>query len=122
MAKGVPGLPVAIIAVGGILTWSGIYNQSLTNTLGSLIQGKPPTAGAQNVTSVVAPVTPGTGEANPNALGQAVISGSGGTPAANKALGLLMAAAYGWTGTEWEYLESGWQEESGWHHLAAIEP
>jgi hypothetical protein len=26
-----------------------------------------------------------------------------------------MAATYGWTGTQWAYLESGWQEESGWN-------
>jgi hypothetical protein len=33
-----------------------------------------------------------------------------------------MAAAYGWTGVEWQYLESGWQEESGWNQLAANVP
>jgi hypothetical protein len=118
--KGVPGLPVAIIAAGGILAWSGIYNQSLTSALGSILKGKAPTPGAQVVTSVT-PVTPGTGEANPNAFGDAVISG-GGSEAANKALGEAMAAAYGWTGVEWEYLESGWEEESGWSTTAANVP
>jgi len=45
-----------------------------------------------------------------------------GTPAANKALGLLMASAYGWGGSgEWPYLESGWNEESGWNQYAAYD-
>lgn len=43
-----------------------------------------------------------------------------GTPGSNKALGLLMAGAYGWAGPgEWPYLESGWEEESGWNQFAA---
>ena len=33
-----------------------------------------------------------------------------GTPTANKALGQLMAGAYGWTGNNWLCLESGWQD------------
>jgi SLT domain-containing protein len=39
VAKGIPGLPVAIIAGGGILVWSGIYNQTLGNALGSTAYG-----------------------------------------------------------------------------------
>lgn len=45
--KGVPGLPVAVIAAGGILVWSGLFNQSLTSALGSLLTGKAPTKGSQ---------------------------------------------------------------------------
>jgi hypothetical protein len=47
MAKGVPGLAVGIIAAGGILVWSGVYNQSLANTLGSLLKGSKPSSGPQ---------------------------------------------------------------------------
>ncbi len=43
----VPGLPVAFIAAGGLLVWSGIYNQTLTASLGSILKGNAPTAGPQ---------------------------------------------------------------------------
>jgi len=56
----VPGIPVAIIAAGGILAWSGIYNQTLTSSLGSILTGKAPTAGPQTVTPVSASAAPGT--------------------------------------------------------------
>lgn len=52
MAKGIPGLPVAIIAAGGILAWSGLFNQSITNTLGSILKGKQPQQGPQASTAV----------------------------------------------------------------------
>jgi hypothetical protein len=33
----------------------------------------------------------------------------------------MMAAAYGWGGGDnWAYLESGWEEESGWSTTAAF--
>src|SRR5437773_644145 len=51
MAKGVPGLAVGIIAAGGILAWSGVYNQSLTDTLSSLLKGSKPTPGPQAATN-----------------------------------------------------------------------
>ena len=44
----------------------------------------------------------------------------GGTPTANKALGLFLATSYGWGGSgEWPYLLTGWEEESGWNQYAA---
>jgi hypothetical protein len=56
-------------------------------------------------------VTPGTGQANPNALGQAVASGAAG----NQNIGKMLAASYGWsTGAEWDALVQLWDRESGW--------
>ena len=49
---------MAIIAAGGILVWSGIYNQSLSSALGSILRGQKPSQGPQVATSV--PGAPGT--------------------------------------------------------------
>lgn len=40
------------------------------------------------------------------------------SPGSNRALGQSMAAARGWTGSQWSCLDSLWQRESGWNHLA----
>lgn len=48
----IPGIPVAVIVSGGILVWSGVYNQSLTNTLGSILTGQKPSPGPQVVNQV----------------------------------------------------------------------
>ena len=48
----IPGLPVAFIAGGALLAWSGIYNQTLTSALGSLLKGNAPTPGPQVQISV----------------------------------------------------------------------
>lgn len=69
MNKGVPGLPVAVVAVGGLLVWSGIYNQSLTNALGAILKGQKPAPGPQvstqvNVSSSGAPGTTSSAVAN----------------------------------------------------------
>lgn len=37
----------------------------------------------------------------------------------NREIGQSLAAARGWTGSEWSCLDSLWQKESGWNHLAA---
>ncbi|MDX5318838.1 MAG: G5 domain-containing protein [Actinomycetes bacterium] len=40
------------------------------------------------------------------------------SPGSNRALGQSMAAARGWTGSQWSCLDALWQRESGWNHLA----
>ena len=42
MAATIPGLPVAFIAVGGVLVWSGIENEPVTAIFRSLASGKAP--------------------------------------------------------------------------------
>ena len=44
--------------------------------------------------------------------------GGGGSNSANQALGQRMAAALGWTGTQWSALQALWQRESGWSTTA----
>lgn len=49
------------------------------------------------------------------AVGTAGIS----TPiGSNREIGASLAAARGWTGAQWTCLDSLWQRESGWNHLA----
>ncbi len=39
-------------------------------------------------------------------------------PSSNVALGQQMAAAYGWTGSQWDCLDWLWTRESGWSNIA----
>lgn len=50
-------------------------------------------------------------------LGKLFGSGGGGNTA-NEALGKRMAAALGWTGSQWTALQALWQRESGWSTTA----
>ena len=43
------------------------------------------------------------------------ILGGGGTGGMMRELGRKMAAAYGWTGAEWDALNALWNQESGWN-------
>lgn len=45
-------------------------------------------------------------------------TGGGGGNAANQALGKAMAAAAGWTGSQWTALQALWTRESGWNTYA----
>jgi len=120
---GVSTPAVAAAGAGALVLWASLKGVSVTGALRSLLQGKQPS------TATAKPIT-GTSQAQALLNAGTSIPGvtpgipagvaKGGTPAANKALGLLMAGAYGWAGPgEWPYLESGWQEESGWNQYAA---
>jgi hypothetical protein len=111
---GLSALALAEMAGGAILAWSGIANASLTATLRSLIEGKAPAGGTGNE-PIVSDVTASPAGSEPGVVNADTGSGSA---AANKVLGQFMAAGYGWTGQNWAYLESGWQEESGWSATA----
>jgi hypothetical protein len=113
------GVALAAGAVGVGLLWSALNNKSLLGTARDVVSGTKPV-----------PTPPSNTQVNTNVNASAGIPGvtggipvgvaAKGTPASNKALGLMMAAAYGWAGPgEWPYLESGWQEESGWNQFAA---
>lgn len=57
---------------------------------------------------------------SPNYVGSNLSGVSGGrmTSNSNTALGQRMAAAYGWTGSQWEALNKLWTNESGWNNTA----
>lgn len=124
----VSGIALAGLAFGGLFLYSGIKGKSITQAAQYIIQGKNPGTApqAQPISGAAVEGLLASGQAVPGltqGIPAGVASGKGGTPAANKALGRLMAAGYGWAGPgEWPYLESGWEEESGWSQFAANVP
>lgn len=124
-----PVIPLALIGIGMYLAWFGVHYwrsdvKYPTGPVKAVLQGKGLPAATQTQTAdeqaVISAakqlageqgVTPGTGEANPNALGQAVASGA----APNQQIGKMLAASYGWSiGAEWDALVQLWDRESGW--------
>jgi hypothetical protein len=134
-----PVVPVILLGTGMYLAWFGVHYWRSdmrwpTDPVKAVLQGKglptpqqTPTAAQASLAAqlqlatAAGGVTPSTGQAQPNALGQAVASGTG-APSSNENLGKMLAAAYGWTGNEWDCLRAGWQEESGWRTDAANVP
>ena len=109
------GAAIVAGAIGAGLLWSALNNKALLGTVQKVIKGQNPGSGPSSGTSSVTAFAPSSELPGGTA--------GGGTPEANKALGLLMAAAYGWSGPgEWPYLKSGWEEESGWNQFAANNP
>lgn len=136
-----PVIPVAVLGLGAYLAWFGIHywrsdTKWPTDPVKSVLQGKgvpkatvtrtaeeqAVVASAQAQITASGGVTPGTGQSNPNALGQAVASGAApvsSTAAANQQIGKMLAASYGWSaGTEWDDLVRLWDQESGWSNTA----
>lgn len=116
---GLSALALAEMAGGVVLAWSGIENASIAATLTSLLKGQKPAA--QTGTEQVVPDVTGAAADVAEPAGGTAGEAPGGslTAAQNKILGRTMAAAYGWaTGNNWAYLESGWEEESGWSDTA----
>lgn len=120
---GISGIGIAAIFAGGVLLWSGIKGYSASGVFRDLISGKQP-SNLQQVTPVTAGGLFGdiASAFSPAKLLSAVPPGSvtpsGGqvaqSNAANKALGQKMAAAAGWTGSEWIALNNLIMGESGW--------
>lgn len=130
----VNGIALAGLAAGGLFLYSGLKGKKVTKTVQSVIQGQNPgnvpvdnpiigQIGGSGATAGNTASAGGGAAAAASAASSAPAGDKTGSPAANKALGRLMAAAYGWAGPgEWPYLESGWQEESGWSQYAANVP
>jgi hypothetical protein len=119
---GVDKMPVKggyLIAAGagGILLWSGVKGQMWSQSLRSIISGQPmdkkPTL---PITTSPAAWTSGDQQAAQSQFLPDL--GKGGTVAKNKAIGMTLAAAYGWTGSEWTALDTLWTGESGWDNRA----
>ena len=126
-----PVIPLGLIMIGAWLAFFGVHYWRSdiaypTTPIKDVLQGKglpaatqTPTADEQAVVAAAQQlagsqgVTPGTGESNPNAVGQAVASGS----APNQNIGKMLAASYGWsTGSQWDALVQLWDRESGWNN------
>lgn len=130
---GVNGAAVASIGAGSVFLYAGVKGFSVLTAFQNVVKGAKPSAG-QKASAITGPGSGGgsgsgggTSSADASAAAGLVtgalapITGSGGSPAANQALGRLMAAAYGWgSGTEWQALNYGWGTlESGWRTNAA---
>jgi hypothetical protein len=124
----VNGFSLAYTALGGVVLWSGIKGTTISSTFRGLLAGTPPTADQEQITAPAAASAAAadldSGTSIPGVtVGVPTGVAAGGTPSANKALGLLLAGSYGWAGSsQWPYLESGWEEESGWSQVAANDP
>ena len=124
-----PVLAVAIIFTGFYLMWFGVhyFRSSVkwpSDPLKALLQGQPPPkvdtpppASAQIAVAAAsegATISPGM--SNPAYISFAATWHAKGldTPSNNQALGQQMAAGAGWTGAEWQALQSLWSKVSGW--------
>ena len=129
-----PVIPLFLIGTGMYLTWFGVHywhsdTKWPTDPIKAVLQGKGLPGATKTPTEDEAAVlkaaqaqlagnqgvTPGTGQANPNVVGQAVAAGA----APNQGTGKLLAASFGWnTGTQWDDLVKLWDQESGWNNTA----
>lgn len=118
--KGVRPGTLALAGGGSLLLWSGLTGKKWTVVLRDVIAGKnPSTAGTNSIagTQLPASTVAGITTTNPFTGNTGIVSGSA---AANKAMGMLMAAPYGWsTGAEWTALNNLVMSESGWNASAA---
>jgi resuscitation-promoting factor RpfB len=100
---------IAALGAGVVLTWSGIENQKITTTLQDIVSGKKPQPGPDTAFGNSGSGGGGSGGSAPESPAQL---------SANAALGKTMAAAYGWTGSQWDALYALWERESGWDNDA----
>lgn len=124
MAGRINGFSLAYTVTGAVVMWSGIKGETISDTFKGLLSGQAPGSNEEpisNGTALQSDVNTGTSIPGITVGIPAGVASSG-SPAANKAAGELMAASYGWTGDNWSYLESGWEEESGWSQYAANVP
>ena len=116
------GFSLAYTAVGGVVLWSGIKGEHDLGDVPGVAVGPGPVVGHGEIATAADTSSSSSGSSGSSSSGDAAaaaaVSGQGGTPAANKALGQLMAGPYGWTGDEWLCLDPAWQEESGWNQFA----
>ena len=112
-------MPLALVAVGGVLVWSGVENEPVTAIFRSLSAGKAPAKGPVDLPDFYV-TTAGTSSLTDNeALTGNLPTGATGSAAANQAIARMEAAPYGWaTGQEWADLVSLWNRESGWSNTA----
>lgn len=92
----ISGLALGYISVGSILVWSGVENQTIQNTLTSILQGKTPTAGSQtdNLDPLLNQVGGATEASDPS--GTAALQAAGGSGLVGDALqGVGHAYSYG---------------------------
>jgi resuscitation-promoting factor RpfB len=110
--KGISGVAVGLTAAGGVLIYSGIYNRSVGDILGSIARGQRPTAGPPETFEA-------SGSSGGGTAGAPVPPAPSASAAANQAIARLLAAPHGWSaGPQWDALVDTWNRESGWSNTA----
>lgn len=118
MAGGISGGGLAMTAAGIILTWSGVTGRSVTTVVKDVLAGKDPRTAAQSSLSYnpyPASTQAGVTQTNPFTGNTGPVSSSA---AKNMSIGRALAAAYGWSGSQWSDLVALWNRESGWNNNA----
>jgi transglycosylase-like protein with SLT domain len=117
-----PVIPLLLLATGGYLAWFGVHYWRDTATVWpsdpvkDVLQGKGLPAPAPEAPVAAAAASTAAAETSTGPVPGKDLAG---TAAANRNLGRLLAARYGWaTGDDWDYLSAGWAEESGWDNKA----
>jgi len=110
MAKPVDGPGLAAVAIGSALMYAGVKGYSFLAVLENLVTGKP--IRPSTITLPLTVESPVTGATSGG------ISGGSSPVGGNKGIGQPLAAAYGWTGSEWEALVTLWDKESNWNNHA----
>ncbi len=116
------GFSLAYTAVGGVVLWSGIKGEKISDTFRGLLQGQAPSADTEQIsttaaeTATAASTAAATAAANTASLG---VGATGPAPGAvtsiqNYNLARMVASTYGWgTGTQWADLTQVINRESG---------
>jgi resuscitation-promoting factor RpfB len=102
------GKAFTIMAVGGLLGYSALTGKGFLSATRSLLHGQKPDTQDNPISGVSSAGDGGT-----------TVSGGHGSNSQNRALGQRMAAAVGWTGSQWNCLDQLWEHESGWDDKAA---
>jgi hypothetical protein len=140
-----PVIPLLLLGIGGYLAWFGVHYfgrggwptapvksvltgqgvpapgaVTLTTDQQAVETSAKQLAAAQQQLTTLQGVTPGTGQSNPDAVGQAVAAGAG-TTGSNEQVMQQVAASFGWTGPEWTALYNVEMREAGFS-LTATNP
>jgi hypothetical protein len=113
----VKGSYLLVAGGGAIVLWSGIRGHKWSSVLRDVISGKKlPTTTEMAIQSSQAAFT-GSGATATGAVSSTAL---GGSVAKNKAIGAVLATAYGWGPgtTNWQSLVALWTRESGWNNHA----
>ena len=116
MAGQISGVGLGLVATGGLLIYSGLFNQPVGTILRGVIHGQAPTQGPPVAYTANQVSTDTTGATR---LAVPAPAASSASSAANQAIARLAAAPYGWSiGQEWDSLVALWNQESGWSSSA----
>jgi hypothetical protein len=118
----ISGLSVAYTALGGIILWSGIKGETLSQTIQDIVHGQAPSTDQQPIeNSSGEALTPASSTDSSSAA--TTVTGNTGadsaTAAANQLIARGLSAPYGWSaGPQWTALVELWNAESGWSNTA----